>query len=512
MANVKSSVIAEYGDFQTPTRLAAAVCKLLAERAVQPATIIEPTCGVGNFLIAARAEFAAAKHVVGVDVNDDYIQTARARMAGVPELEGIEMMAGDFYNVDWGELLSTCPEPVLMIGNPPWVTNTQLSKLGSGNAPMKSNRGRLTGYEAISGKSNFDISEWMLVRLLQVLDGRDSVLAMLCKTSVARKVLTQAWRSQVQMQSASMHLLDAKEAFGVAVHACLLICILRPGCHCSACSVHPDLSSRDAGKSIGVVDGHLVASVEYYLRWRELLGEERYRWRSGVKHDCSSVMELRRTAVGYVNGLGERVEVDDAYVFPLFKSADIARGRIAEPTRYVIVTQRRVGDQTRAIQGLSPKTWQYLERHAGRLDNRRSTIYAQQPRFAVFGVGDYTFAPWKVAVSGLYDGLEFRILPPFEGKPSVLDDTCYFLACDSEGEASYICSLLESRPAKELYEAFLFPDSKRPVTAELLRRLDLLALARVLGSEDRMLDFLKSRGDAGRYGSDAKVLQGVLIT
>jgi hypothetical protein len=46
----------EYGDFQTPLVLAEMVCRKLVELNVNPNTIIEPTCGVGNFIEAAQIE------------------------------------------------------------------------------------------------------------------------------------------------------------------------------------------------------------------------------------------------------------------------------------------------------------------------------------------------------------------------------------------------------------------------------------------------------------------------
>lgn len=43
--------------------------------------------------------------------------------------------------------------------------------------------------------------------------------------------------------------------------------------------------------------------------------------------------------------------------------------------------------------------------------------------------------------------------------------------------------LVRSDPAMEFWSAFIFWDSKRPITAQLLNLLDLAALARVLGKE-----------------------------
>ena len=504
------SRIAEFGDFQTPRRLAARVCEMLSESGVQPTSIVEPTCGIGNFLLAAVAAFPQANRAVGVDINPRYVSQAQTRAQS--ELRTVDLVEGDFFATQWQQVLGACNDPILVIGNPPWVTNTHLSKLGSANAPTKSNDSGMSGYDAISGKSNFDISEWMLIRLLDWLSGRNGVLAMLCKTSVARKVLMHAWDSGVEIDSASMHTIDAREHFGVSVDACLLVITLVSGSRCDECSVYSDLSYRNLERKIGYHDGCLIASMDDYFQWRSLLGPERYRWRSGVKHDCSDVMELRRTVCGYTNGLNERVDVEDDYVFPLLKSSDVANKRVGKPKRYVLVPQRKVGDDTRVIQRLAPRTWRYLENHAARLDARKSTIYTRQPRFAVFGVGDYTFAPWKVAVSGLYKQLSFRVVPPHDGKPSLLDDTCYFVACHSETEAEYIVSLLDSTPAREFYRAFLFPDSKRPVTVELLRRLDFLALARVLGSEAQLEEFLSHRSNAGMYGAQRVAVQGALFT
>jgi hypothetical protein len=48
---------AEYGDFQTPPWLAQQVCRLLAAKGLEPASLLETTCGVGNFLLAALANF-----------------------------------------------------------------------------------------------------------------------------------------------------------------------------------------------------------------------------------------------------------------------------------------------------------------------------------------------------------------------------------------------------------------------------------------------------------------------
>ena len=98
-----------------------------------------------------------------------------------------------------------------------------------------------------------------------------------------------------------------------------------------------------------------------------------------------------------------------------------------------------------------------------------------------------------MAISGFYKRLQFITVGTFATKPIVLDDTAYFVACQTEQEARYIASLLASETAREFFSAFIFWDAKRPITVEVLRRLDLLALARELRAEDTMISLLEQR-------------------
>ena len=185
-------------------------------------------------------------------------------------------------------------------------------------------------------------------------------------------------------------------------------------------------------------------------------------------------------------GLGEVVDLGACHLYPLLKSSDLARDGDCVPSRCMLVTQQRIGQDTSPIGRSAPRTWAYLIRHAELLAARTSTIYRNQPPFAIFGVGDYSFAPWKVAISGFYKSFRFRLVGPVAGKPVVLDDTCYFIPCHSEPEARLIADLLSSDTARQFFSAFVFWDAKRPITIDLLRRLDLLALATELGAESRL--------------------------
>jgi len=471
----------EFGDFQTPAALAREACESLRDRGVAPAAVVEPTCGVGNFLLAALDGFPTLKIGLGVEIHEGHVGIARSRLRERSDAAKVTIRRESFFNVDWPGVLRDLPEPLLVVGNPPWVTNAAIGAVGGSNLPRKSNLQRFSGLDALTGKSNFDISEWMLVKLLEALGGRRATLAMLCKTAVARKVLAHAWRNGISMIDAEIHPIDAAAAFGAAVGACLLICRLAPDAQSRDCRVFRRLGDAAPAATIGHRDGQLIADVTAHERWKHLSGEGTHTWRSGVKHDCARVMELRREGGLCRNGFGEAVELERDYLYPMLKGSEIAGGRSERPTRWMLVPQKSMREDTSIIRDVAPKTWEYLQRWADRLDRRASSIYRNRPRFSIFGVGAYTFAPWKIAISGFYKKLHFAAVGPYEGRPVVLDDTSYFLACRSEPEARFVADLLNSEPARAFFSAFVFWDAKRPITIDLLRRLDLSALARELG-------------------------------
>jgi hypothetical protein len=252
----------------------------------------------------------------------------------------------------------------------------------------------------------------------------------------------------------------------------------------------------------------LVSDLRTYRRLKHLEGLCPYQWRSGVKHDCASVMELRPSnGQSLVNKLGEQVRIEPDYLFPLLKCSDLANGRVA-PERLVIVTQRRVGEDTNRIAQTAPRTWDYLNSHRKLFEARRSSIYSGRVPFALFGIGDYAFAPWKVAVSGLHRTPRFVVIGPVDNKPVLFDDTCYFVPFADESEARVVAEILNSRECAEFLESLTFTDSKRPITVELLQRLNICTLAADAGLAD---EWAASRNLGVRYAEHPLSMQAEFL-
>ncbi|MCX8521074.1 MAG: hypothetical protein ORN28_05995, partial [Rhodoferax sp.] len=139
--------------------------------------------------------------------------------------------------------------------------------------------------------------------------------------------------------------------------------------------------------------------------------------------------------------------------------------------KFVLVTQSYVGQSTVFIRNKYPKTWEYLLKHGNQLDSRASVIYKKNPRFSIFGVGDYSFKPWKIAICGLYKVLNFKMVGPIENKATIFDDTVYFISFDSEPEAKAALAYLKKNEVMAFFNALIFWDDKRPVKTGILNTL-----------------------------------------
>ncbi|PSB39000.1 SAM-dependent methyltransferase [filamentous cyanobacterium Phorm 46] len=466
----------EYGDFQTPPALADMVCRKLVELNINPTTIIEPTCGVGNFIEAAARSFPSADKIIGVEINQNYLTQIRLNKQLFQD-ERCDIWHGDFFQFDWASLVSQCSDRLLVLGNFPWVTNSQQGTIGSENLPKKNNFQSHKGLDALTGKSNFDISEWMLIQVVQWLQKRDADLAMLCKTSTARKLLNYLHSQKLYLADCATYKIDAKKYFDANVDACLLVCKFDADSQNYFCDVFSSLESSDCHR-IGYHNNLLVKDIDAFSKLSDLYAvNSGTKWRSGVKHDCSSVMEFKKIDNYFVNTLGEVIDIEETYLFPLIKGSGVAQNRIHATDRYILVTQKFIGESTEYISQIAPKTGCYLEKNAQYLDNRKSKIYQQNPRFSVFGVGDYSFKFWKIAICGLYKKLDFRLIGAIANKPVIFDDTVYFLSFEDEGIARKTFELLNSPAAISFYSSMVFWDEKRPIKSSILNCLNLTLLA-----------------------------------
>lgn len=472
----------DYGDWQTDYGFAKSVCLYLKSRGVAPDAIVEPTCGVGNFIAAAIDVFPTVKKVYGIEISKEYFCQAGQRLRGYlgsNRIDGCELYNANVFSFDFGKIVSENQDKsILVLGNPPWVTNSGLGKTDGTNLPVKGNFDNARGIDAITGKGNFDIAESICNLLVDAFScHRDTNLALLVKNSVVKNILYRQHSRPRSIESVRQLCFDAKKEFNVSVAASLFECHVGGGSQ-SRCEVY-DFYTKRHSHTFGWVNGAFVSNVQDYGDFNFLDGQSPLVWRSGIKHDCSKVMELTFDGSTYSNGLKEVADVDDNTVFPLLKSSDIGRG-FRGIRKYLLLPQTSVSEDTSALAATAPKTYSYLMSHAAYLDGRKSVVYRNKPRFCVFGLGDYSFAPYKVVISALYPDFVFSLASPVGGKPVMVDDTCYLLGFARADYARLTLFILQSDILKHFVRNICFMDAKRVVSKELLMRIDLYRLSKAV--------------------------------
>lgn len=482
------------GDFQTPPDLVKQILAVLQPYSTNWTRVLEPTCGVGNFLIGAfqSADFKFSE-AYGIELQGHHLERAKQSLACLPPVASVQLIHESIFDISLKDRLTWQTDGgLLILGNPPWVTNAELGKLGSQNLPNKYNVNRSKGLNAQTGESNFDLAEAILQKLLLELQHDNPTFAVLCKTTVARNILRFAQQHALPIRQSFMRQIDAKRWFGATVEACLLYLELEASHHNSYTPLFTSLSETNPIQIIEVRGKKIIADYANYTPYQHLEGQTSLVWRQGVKHDVAAVMELNRQSEGWRNKLDQTVLIETERIYPLLKGADLQHGRTDLSVRGIIMTQQQLGEDTQQLAEQAPRLWAYLMQHRALFDRRKSSIYRQRPLFSIFGVGQYTFAPYKVAVAGLYAPPIFRLIPPFEGKPVLFDDTCYFIPCQELTHASLLVSLLNHPTSQAFFASICFVDAKRPITKGLLQRLNLSTLLDHIG-RDQVLTLAKAQ-------------------
>lgn len=488
----------EYGDFQTNTDLANNTIAFIAASNYSPEVAIEPTCGKGNFILAALRNFPTLKYIIGVEIYQPYIWETKFSIlhfflensqANKPEIEIIHANVFDF---DFAQLAAKFKEnEILLMGNPPWVTSAQLSTLESKNLPKKSNFKHQSGLNALTGKGNFDIAEAILLNLLEVFQQNKGIFAFLVKNSIIKNIVFEQKKNKFAISNIEQYKIDAKKEFKASVEASLFFCKLNqtPVFSCDIFDFYDFFrrginSTPHKNHSFGWQKDHFVSNLETYSQTQEIEGKCPFEWRQGIKHDCAKIMELSKEENYFKNGLDEKTILEEELIYAFLKSSDLKNTIIENTRKYIIVTQRKIGAETDFIKEEFPQTYAYLHAHKAHFEARKSRIYVNKPPFSIFGVGDYSFQPFKVAISGLYKKYHFSLVLPQNDKPTMLDDTCYFLGFSRFEFAVYALILLNSPENIAFLKSITFEDAKRTFTKEVLMRINLLALARKMSFSD----------------------------
>ncbi|GBD98492.1 N-6 DNA Methylase [bacterium BMS3Abin07] len=473
----------EYGDFQTPYKLTDSICSYLKTERISPDVIIEPTFGKGSFLLSALRYFNKTKKIYGVEIYEPYYWQTKFAILELfiknPDLNkpDIFLYLDNIFKFDLKEIERSIEKyNVLVFGNPPWVTNSELGSLNSSNLPEKNNFKSLNGIDAITGKGNFDICEYIILMMLNTFSKYNGHMAILSKNSVIKNLVHDLPNMDFNISDMAALKINAKEYFNASVEASLFKCNFRKNHNRIpfSCKVSILRSFNLIENIFGWVGDKFVSDVSLYEKNKKYDGVSPYIWRQGIKHDCSRIMELQLLDKNkYSNGFKKELDIEKELIFALIKSSDLNSPVVTKLRKYVIIPQTRIGEDTAYLLNKFPKLYQYLTENKYYFEQRKSNIYKNKPPFSIFGIGDYSFKPYKVAISGLYKRSTFSLILPENGKPVMLDDTCYFLGFEGLSEAIFVWAILNSAHIQRLLASLTFLDAKRPYTKDILMRLSV---------------------------------------
>lgn len=486
----------EYGDFQTNLNLANNVVEILTNKNCLPQIIIEPTCGKGNFILASLQQFQNVEKIYGIEIYKPYVWECKFNIIDFylhnpkENKPVISIIHNSVFDYNFKQLArENTDREILIIGNPPWVTNSQLGSLNSSNLPKKRNFKNYNGLDAITGKGNFDIAEFITINLIETFQKMKGHLALLVKNSVIKNIVYDQENNKFGISEIERYYIDCKKEFNVSVEASLFTCKLNtePEFECEELNLYNSKNAErtkarskriyEERKRFGWIKSKFVSNIDTYFNTQQIDGISPFEWRQGIKHDCSSIMELEKVNGHFINGLKDEIKLENDLVYGLLKSSDLKNTVISESRKFTIVTQKKVGQETNYIKYDFPKTYKYLAEHQEIFNGRKSSIYNNKPPFSIFGVGDYSFKPYKVAISGLYKTFHFSLVLPQNEKPLMLDDTCYLLGFDNLEFAVYTLLLLNSEMNVQFLQSVTFSDAKRTFTKDVLMRIDLFKLA-----------------------------------
>lgn len=145
-------------------------------------------------------------------------------------------------------------------------------------------------------------------------------------------------------------------------------------------------------------------------------------------------------------------------LFPLLRGADVKSFKAVPGDALVILPHdAATGAKPLPPAAMPPATLDYLAKHRTLLEQRSSfKEYRQgQPFYALWRVGPYSFAPWKVVwpeLGELRAAVVSTALTPWgESRMIVPEGKVNLVPCTTEAEAHYLCALLNAPIYKRTY-------------------------------------------------------------
>jgi SAM-dependent methyltransferase len=236
------------------------------------------------------------------------------------------------------------------------------------------------------------------------------------------------------------------------------------------------LQARPVGPEL--TSAWLTLREEDQATFAPLSGKSAYSARRGAGTDPYGVFQLkvedvRGDGLLLVENLTERGLrtipkvhrlVERELVYPAVRGSDVQRW-FARPAIYVLVSQdpgTRKPYSATHLKSELPRTYAYLDEFREILLSRGSSTVRQLAErtepWAMFGIGGYSFAPFRVVWRRMASDLVAAVVSdwhtPFGNRPVLATETTSFVPLENEDEAHFLCALLNSSIVRSYVKSF----------------------------------------------------------
>ena len=192
-------------------------------------------------------------------------------------------------------------------------------------------------------------------------------------------------------------------------------------------------------------------------------------WASGVY--WVSIIATRPDGMVVITNLGERsrppitsvqAAIEPDLVFPLLRGRDVHQWH-AKPSDSIIIAQNpdypSKGYKESDLKFDLPKTYAFFKEFESLLARRSGYVKylkpSAQPFYAMYNIGPYTMAPFKVVWREQASFFTCSVIGQEDGKPIIPDHKLLLVPFQNEIEAHYVCASLASSISQYIVKSYI---------------------------------------------------------
>jgi methylase of polypeptide subunit release factors len=235
---------------------------------------------------------------------------------------------------------------------------------------------------------------------------------------------------------------------------------------------------KQIAQPIGTLTGSWQTIAENQKGLCLIQGKNSYQARRGAETDpygvflveVLQVLSSGDLLIRNLAGLGKKKiqqvqeRVEQELIYPAVRGSDIARWKVNSHI-FVLMVQdpnKREPYPESLVKKEWPRSYSYLTRFRPEFLSRGSKsarhLAERTAFYAMFGIGSYTIAPYKVVWKGLANDIFATVISQtktvFGYKIIIPLKTTSLFATDSENEAHYLCAIINSRPVREFIKSY----------------------------------------------------------